>query len=270
MQYLILLFLGLSSILFSESQQPPTDPVGKARPASEKEASLLQTPMTLQEAMKSSDTNLLVEAETHDLLSPSGKSFKISILTPKQAEDIFREMAEQKNIPFCYPEDGCYARAHEMTRLMEKKGIISGKIFLEGDLKVETKNTPKGYVEWWFHVVPLVAVKKGDKIVLSVIDPSIASSPLIIEDWVAKQTSHPKGKAEALYRTERFNYLPSDKMQKLDNYRVKDIEHTTQTLNSYLVLQKERNKPNPRNFSQCNSVFNKLIRWVLNEPNSST
>ena len=37
MQYLILLFLGLSSILFSESQQPPTDPVGKARPASEKE-----------------------------------------------------------------------------------------------------------------------------------------------------------------------------------------------------------------------------------------
>ncbi len=270
MQYLILLFLGLSSILFSESQQPPTDPVGKARPASEKEASLLQTPMTLQEAMKSSDTNLLVEAETHDLLSPSGKSFKISILTPKQAEDIFREMAEQKNIPFCYPEDGCYARAHEMTRLMEKKGIISGKIFLEGDLKVETKNTPKGYVEWWFHVVPLVAVKKGDKIVLSVIDPSIASSPLTIEEWVAKQTSHPKGKAEALYRTERFNYLPSDKMQKLDNYRVKDIEHTTQTLNSYLVLQKERNKPNPRNFSQCNSVFNKLIRWVLNEPNSST
>ena len=270
MQYLILLFLGLSSILFSESQQPPTDPVGKARPASEKEASLLQTPMTLQEAMKSSDTNLLVEAETHDLLSPSGKSFKISLLTPKQAEDIFKEMAEQKNIPFCYPEDGCYARAHEMTRLMEKKGIISGKIFLEGDLKVETKNTPKGYVEWWFHVVPLVAVKKGDKIVLSVIDPSIASSPLTIEDWVAKQTSHPKGKAEALYRTERFNYLPSDKMQKLDNYRVKDIEHTTQTLNSYLVLQKERNKPNPRNFSQCNSVFNKLIRWVLNEPNSST
>ena len=270
MQYLILLFLGLSSILFSESQQPPTDPVGKARPASEKEASLLQTPMTLQEAMKSSDTNLLVEAETHDLLSPSGKSFKISLLTPKQAEDIFREMAEQKNIPFCYPEDGCYARAHEMTRLMEKKGIISGKIFLEGDLKVETKNTPKGYVEWWFHVVPLVAVKKGDKIVLSVIDPSIASSPLTIEEWVAKQTSHPKGKAEALYKTERFNYLPWDKMQKLDNYRVKDIEHTTQTLNSYLVLQKERNKPNPRNFSQCNSVFNKLIRWVLNEPNSST
>ena len=270
MQYLILLFLGLSSILFSESQQPPTDPVGKARPASEKEASLLQTPMTLQEAIKSSDTNLLVEAETHDLLSPSGKSFKISLLTPKQAEDIFKEMAEQKNIPFCYPEDGCYARAHEMTRLMEKKGIISGKIFLEGDLKVETKNTPKGYVEWWFHVVPLVAVKKGDKIVLSVIDPSIASSPLTIEEWVAKQTSHPKGKAEALYRTERFNYLPSDKMQKLDNYRVKDIEHTTQTLNSYLVLQKERNKPNPRSFSQCNSVFNKLIRWVLNEPNSST
>ena len=245
MQYLILLFLGLSSILFSESQQPPTDPVGKARPASEKEASLLQTPMTLQEAMKSSDTNLLVEAETHDLLSPSGKSFKISILTPKQAEDIFREMAEQKNIPFCYPEDGCYARAHEMTRLMEKKGIISGKIFLEGDLKVETKNTPKGYVEWWFHVVPLVAVKKGDKIVLSVIDPSIASSPLTIEEWVAKQTSHPEGKAEALYKTERFNYRPSDKMQQLDKYRVKDIEDTVQTLDDYLILQKERNKPNP-------------------------
>ncbi len=266
MQYLILLFLGLSSILFSESHQPPSDPVGKARPVSEKQAPSPQIPMTLQEAMKSSDTNLMVDAETHELLSPSGKSFKISILTPKQTEDIFREMAGQKNIPFCYPEDGCYARAHEMTRLMEKKGIISGKLFLEGELKVETKNTPKGYVEWWFHVVPLVAVKKGDKIVLSVIDPSIASSPLTIEEWVAKQTSHPKGKEWALYRTERFNYLPSDKMQKLDNYRVKDIEHTTQTLNSYLVLQKERNKPNPRSFSQCNSVFNKLIRWVLNDP----
>lgn len=100
-------------------------------------------------------------------------------------------------------------------------------------------------MEWWYHVVPLVAVKKGDKIVLSVIDPSIASSPLTIEDWVAKQTSHPEGKAEALYKTERFNYRPSDKMQQLDNYRVKDIEDTVQTLDDYLILQKERNKPNP-------------------------
>lgn len=245
MKNLILILLGVSSILLGTDHQLPIKQVEKPRPVSEGETSCPTKPMTLIQKIKSSDNNVVVDPESHDLLSPTGKSFKISILTSKQAEDIFKEMAALKYIPFCYPEDGCYARAHEMTLLMQKNGIISGKLFLEGDLKVETKNSPKGYVEWWYHVAPLVAVKKGDKIMLTVIDPSIASGPLSVEEWVAKQTYHPEGKTEALYKTPRFNYNPSDKMKDLDNYRVEDLDDTHQTLQSYLILQKQRNQQKP-------------------------
>ena len=166
MRHLLLVIWVLGTVALAEhvepSRQTPMESQ-KPRPVTESNKQVPK-PMTMEEALAKGNTHLLVDPKTHELLSPTGKPFKISVLTEETAEKIFKEMAEQKHIPFCYPEDGCYARAHEMTRLMEKKGVIAGKVFIEGDLKVETTNSPKGYVEWWYHVAPLVAIKKENKI----------------------------------------------------------------------------------------------------------
>lgn len=64
----------------------------------------------------------------------------ISVVSEEAAQQLFKEAAAKTHIPFKYPEDGCYARAHEMAILLEHKCIKTGKVFIEGDLRVETKN----------------------------------------------------------------------------------------------------------------------------------
>lgn len=241
MRYFLFVLFLLNSISWAEHVTPssvPNDP-SKQRPVAEPVRSAPQ-PMTMEEAMGKGISNLLLDPKTHELLSPTGKPFKISVLTEEQVNQIFSEMAEQKHIPFCYPEDGCYARAHEMTRLMEKKGIIAGKVFLEGDLRVETKNSPKGFVEWWYHVAPLVAVRKGDETEMMVIDPSLAIKPVSLEAWEKLQTSHSSGKRDKLYQTQRFTYLPSDKKSQYSSYQDEDIKDTQTTMQRFRKVLSER------------------------------
>jgi len=43
-------------------------------------------------------------------------------------------------IPFLYPDDGCWARAHEMCRLMIASGVKPAKVWIDGSLMAATKN----------------------------------------------------------------------------------------------------------------------------------
>lgn len=140
-------------------------------------------------------------------------------LSQVEAEGYFSYLAGQTQIPFRYPEDGCYARAHEMARLLEEKGVESEKIFLFGNLRVETRFAPEGVVTWWYHVAPVVQVQ--DEVGGAgrvVIDPSVSSSALQVSEWIAIQTGEncreiPLGTPYAegcFYQfTARFTYLPS-------------------------------------------------------------
>lgn len=174
-----------------------------------------------------------------------GKDFEISSISYEYLDEIFDFLASQKHIPFNYPEDGCYARAHEMARLMEEKGIASGKTFIEGSLRVETQNSPKGYVEWWYHVAPIVAVKKSDGTeVVYVIDPSIFDKPVPVVEWYDIQTKHAAGKKDESYYTPRFSYEPIDKIIELDKFRDKDFKDVRSTMKRYLKIQEKRQKNN--------------------------
>ena len=62
-------------------------------------------------------------------------------------------------IPFLYPDDGCWGRAHEMYRLMLNAEVVSRKVWIYGNLHVNTKNNPNCQVFWGWHVAPTVCVK---------------------------------------------------------------------------------------------------------------
>lgn len=89
-----------------------------------------------------------------------------------------------RRISWLYPNDGCYARATMANRWFKSHGINTpSKVFAFGNLRVKTRNHPRGSVSWWYHVAPIVEVG-GSKYV---IDPSIESSrPLSLGEWLSR------------------------------------------------------------------------------------
>lgn len=91
-------------------------------------------------------------------------------------------------IPFLYPDDGCWARAHEMCRLMIAAGDRPEKIWIYGGLKVATGNHPNCKVTWGWHVAPILRVSTaGGNTEVYVIDPSLFTAPVTQATWVGVQ-----------------------------------------------------------------------------------
>jgi hypothetical protein len=92
-------------------------------------------------------------------------------------------------IPFLYPDDGCWGRAHEMCRLMIAMGLSPKKVWIQGWLHVNTRNNPNCQVHWGWHVAPTLCVR-GPWFFWRrrmVIDPSLFTKPVTKEEWKAVQ-----------------------------------------------------------------------------------
>lgn len=90
-------------------------------------------------------------------------------------------------IPFLYPDDGCWARAHEMCRLMEAEGADPAKVWIYGNLVVETSNNPQCKVRWGWHVAPTLQLDAPGRSRTYVIDPSLFQEPVPQEVWAGVQ-----------------------------------------------------------------------------------
>lgn len=112
------------------------------------------------------------------------------IPTASQLQAEFDKLAANKDVPFEYIYDGCYARAHIMCDTMNKDNINNGKIFcmLENPYGKDKLTAENKYMQakWWYHVAPLVwAVDdKTKQVVPFVMDPSMAKSPMKAEEWI--------------------------------------------------------------------------------------
>ena len=120
-----------------------------------------------------------------------------------KAQEMFDELANDKNIPFGYPKDCCFARAHEMCRQLEAKGVKCGKtwyysadwpaegsedyppanLFVSGLPKTDV--IPDGSLKWTYHVAPTVEVD-GKPMVF---DPSMFKGPVTPEEWRSKMVN---------------------------------------------------------------------------------
>jgi hypothetical protein len=120
-------------------------------------------------------------------------------------------------IPFLYARDGCYARAHQMCRLIIADGDEPGKIWNFGHLTVKTPNEPRCEVSWWFHVAPVLQVDTAGPLgpQLYIVDPSLFPGPVPVQNWVAVQGNRPcdqKFTSSEPYlpqMNERFRYDPT-------------------------------------------------------------
>jgi hypothetical protein len=92
-------------------------------------------------------------------------------------------------IPFLYPDNGCWARASEMCRLMINMGLSPKKVWIQGSLHASTKNNPNCEIFWGWHVAPTLCVR-GPKFFQRqqmVIDPSLFTTPVSQATWKGVQ-----------------------------------------------------------------------------------
>ena len=96
-------------------------------------------------------------------------------------------------IPFLYPDDGCWGRAHEMCRLMFAMGLSPRKVWIDASsghwLHVNTRNNPYCGVDWGWHVAPTLCVR-GPFFLFArrmVIDPSLFTTPVTTATWKSVQ-----------------------------------------------------------------------------------
>lgn len=100
-------------------------------------------------------------------------------------------------LPFLYPDDGCWIRAHIMCHWMRTGGPDTTtnpqedpeKVWIDftGASYVPTANHPDCQVGWGWHVAPtlLVTLPGGDE--KRVIDPSLCASPVSEAAWKLRQ-----------------------------------------------------------------------------------
>jgi hypothetical protein len=112
-------------------------------------------------------------------------------VTLAKAKEEFKLMAGQKDIAFRYPIDGCYARAELMIERMRQRGLYPSRVWSVAngeELYAVTKNVKKGYVTWSYHVAPILRVRVDASTQRwYVIDPSLFTQPVLIEQWERAQ-----------------------------------------------------------------------------------
>jgi len=124
------------------------------------------------------------------------------------AQIIFDDMADETDIPFAFPADGCYARSQQMIqRIIERYNINpesiqqvyingldteAGGLFIQTDFVYpDTSEYPRWVnhdenVAWGWHVAPLIVVVTDNGGVGMVFDPSLLTdAPATINDWAA-------------------------------------------------------------------------------------
>ncbi len=148
-------------------------------------------------------------------------SIDLSTLPSVSGEDakaFFSKVRRQPHIPFQYPENGCFARAQEMSRLIEQffdpntADVVVAKIWNFGRFRVNSENHPHCQARWHYHVAPVVKTDAG----LLVIDPSLFDQPVDIAGWRHKQVNSVIPPEDPLFTTlEAYEYAGNSTGERL-------------------------------------------------------
>jgi hypothetical protein len=164
---------------------------------------------TLQAALDNQTELLITETrEEHEIIDarPDTGNHGDSVDSPTpppdppvseaRASDLFNLMKGQSCdpctpssdcIPFLYPDDGCWVRAHRMCYDMVGMGETPEKVWISGGLEALTPNHPDCVVSWGWHVAPTLTVTPPTGDDKRVIDPSLSPHPESKDAWKSRQ-----------------------------------------------------------------------------------
>ncbi|MCO5401582.1 protein-glutamine glutaminase family protein [Ralstonia soli] len=152
----------------------------------------------------------------------NNQDIELSVLSEEKAQRLFDFLAARPDIRYDWLYEGAMYRAQKMALLLDDRLVTSGKAFVEGAFYLDPKPefaALKGMAPVWFHVAPVVLVRRGSENVPYILDPSLFSKPVPHTVWKEKLLAKPKSKLKQEYYTNRFAYTPDDKNAKLDDYQ---------------------------------------------------
>ena len=131
----------------------------------------------------------------------------VSVVSEAQAQAIFADLAAHKEIPWGEPE-GCWAKAQQISLWLEARGLIVGKVFVEGNIFY----TAPGFDAFWtYHVAPVLLVQTAEGPQPFVFDLFMAREPRPYRAWLAQVTGDRRSKITSVYGTNRFVCDPGDR-----------------------------------------------------------
>lgn len=190
---------------------------------------------------------LALATVAHAVSLPGPYPAGLTEISRRVAERAFAEVYENKEIPYSFP-DGCYAKAQKIALLLEARGIISGKAFVEGG--IFHRDPEWGELFWLFHVANFVLVSEAGTAHPYVIDPYLAGHLVSYERWLELVAGDHRTNVKDKYFTNRFVYDPehaSRAPQDYDPALLRDMEivfkQAWQRINTR--LRQKRNDPPP-------------------------
>jgi hypothetical protein len=181
-----------------------------------------------------------------------------TILSRDEANKVFSQLSHIQTIPFDYVEEGCPARAMAMSRVLDEEGITSARVFANAPyhfkvswtlqskrvsddlIRVDTKKSKKGYVEWVFHTAIVVYVDDGKTIIPMVLDPSLFDRPVSVENWKGIMKTTKPNDIEIHFH-KRFDYFQDRNFDDFhaNNYSPDDLADAAWKLQKFLAIEKQ-------------------------------
>jgi hypothetical protein len=160
----------------------------------------------------------------------------LTIVSEEKVQELFKKV-NNKDIPWDYVEDGCFARAAAATDIIDQENIEAAKIYVvptSGPLKVKTDKSDKGSVQWnEYHTAVAVKVKKEDGTIETyVIDPSLFTKAVPVADWYGIQTKQTE--TYYVFYSNKYHLFAYDRVQNIDEYTSDYKRITKETNDKYL------------------------------------
>lgn len=166
------------------------------------------------------------------LKDANGHRFAVSVVSFDLALQIFTDLQRMMVRDGGPASDGCYARAQKMAFTLEGRGVVVGKIMARGRFKVLNENFKNGFVNWGFHVAPVIVIDDGLGRSVWVLDPLLFSEPVPIESWLALLTENSRSRLAEVFVTNRFVFHPNHKDQRIRNWRPVDMKSAKNLIES--------------------------------------
>jgi len=191
----------------------------------------------------------LFEEENEDAfeegLEPISQADALALFKYLESKSTTEVNSSRGTVPYLYPRDGCWGRAHSIYADIKAEGHDSGKIWTYGSLRVRTANRPRCRVGWGWHVAVTINLEGQGR---SVIDPSLFDRIVSVEDWLTIQNGRSRDtrftEGRVFYRKRNGRFWTDNTMRK--------TKRVLETYRLILIEQAERKGWPP--FAHCNTM----------------
>lgn len=164
---------------------------------------------------------------------------EVSIVPLEELKKIVSDLRFRYELALEFAEEGCFARAHLLAQMFEKKGINVGKFFAIAELdSFQVALGPLNKIEHWtYHVAPFVWAHnpETDLTEMKIIDFVLFDGPVSALEWEERLVKENKNVQYTRSFRSRFAYKSDTEWENLKDYEPQELKDAQ----TYFVNKRE-------------------------------